>query len=114
MLSTVGIYKGELNINPVRKLIVLNEEELAAYLYVTGEGSASKTTGRDLGDVRGGNESVFFTGIPSLHKEELRCWSLMNQKNLAMGRGRWWWWWCSGSNYGSRGIFCQEMSVSQR
>lgn len=31
--STVGIYKGELNINPVRKLIVLNEEELAAYLY---------------------------------------------------------------------------------
>lgn len=33
MLSAVGIYKGELNINPVRKLIVLNEEELAAYLY---------------------------------------------------------------------------------
>lgn len=28
MLSTVGIYEGELNINPVLKLIVLNEKEL--------------------------------------------------------------------------------------
>lgn len=28
MLSTVGIYEGELNINPLLKLIVLNEKEL--------------------------------------------------------------------------------------
>lgn len=29
----MGTYKGELNINPVLKLIVLNEEELDTYLY---------------------------------------------------------------------------------
>lgn len=33
MLSTVGTYKGELNINPVLKLIVLNEDELDTHLH---------------------------------------------------------------------------------
>lgn len=33
ILSTVGIHEGELDINPVPKLLVLNEEELDTHLY---------------------------------------------------------------------------------
>lgn len=55
MLSTVKIYKGELNINPRLKLVVLNEERLSIHLHnCTGRSALSHR--QNSWNFREGNE----------------------------------------------------------
>lgn len=59
MLSTLRIYKGELNVNPVLKLIVLNEERLDTYLDNERARSTPKSHRQRFGGILAGAPMSF-------------------------------------------------------
>lgn len=59
-----------------------------------------RATGRDLGDVRRGNDAFFLQASPACMEEGRICWFSMHEKNLDMRRCGWW---CSGSDDGAEG-----------
>lgn len=64
VLSTVGAYKSELNINSVLKLTVQNEEDKIPTYITTGREVNLRATGRDLGHLGGGNDAFFLQESP--------------------------------------------------
>lgn len=54
MLGTPRIYKGELNVNPVLKLVTLNEERVDTYLENKRVRSASKSHRKRFGGISAG------------------------------------------------------------
>lgn len=69
MLSTLRIYKGELNVNPVLQLIILNEKRLDTYLDNERVRSASQSQRQRFGgDFRRGADVFFIWVAPRMHK----------------------------------------------
>lgn len=62
MLSTLRIYKGELNVNPVLQLIILNEKRLDTYLDNERVRSASQSQRQRFGGILGGALMSFSYG----------------------------------------------------